>query len=509
MIPTTVRCNKSIEENLSDLGYTLYETLGKGSYGSVTRAESPEKHQIAIKTCCFDLGVENLIEYEILNNFSHPNVIKSVSLPFLNLENEADLEIAHFLELGTETLETFFLKNHSMETYIRMFSGLFDGLKCLHENGFLHLDIKPVNIILMMNGDAKLADFGISVGMLTKEQIEKGVYLIQSKVTMTYRPLENFYFPNTKTYGGYTDVFSLGMCFLNSLMGENHYHKLNSASYFDPTIWASTFYKTFYKETKKGKIQFHPEKFLPQHIQESGHYTRIVVFLKDCLHINPCKRLKSKNYKAHGLFTNALSTRRVPKEEPQGFSKRISECTSSMEPAMFMFFLQQMNLLSPNTSCRIFFLCWDIFDRTRELFESMTVNDMAVFGCVCFNLALKFYDIPPASNYELIKTMRFNGMITGKNNSHKCVEYEKMIIEILAGNFIRKRFDDYCRCYVDLCCYAKRITFAQRTDTIFQCKSSESFIQEMKNTRRKNAFITEQSRSTLTKYSIEQLLQGI
>ena len=43
---------------------------------------------------------------------------------------------------------------------LRILSGIFEGIKLIHEAGFTHRDIKPDNI-LFVNGVPKLADIGL------------------------------------------------------------------------------------------------------------------------------------------------------------------------------------------------------------------------------------------------------------------------------------------------------------------------------------------------------------
>jgi serine/threonine protein kinase len=522
MMTTTAQ---NFEANMTSLGYTLYQTLGDGTYGSVTRAESPEKNQVAIKKCKFDsqYGFDNLIENEILNNFSHPNVMRSVSPPVLYLKNGVQPEIGHIMELGTSTLEDFFRKPHTMDTYISMFSGLFDGLRCLHAKGFLHLDIKPANIIIMQDGTAKLTDFSISVGMLSKTEIENGFKSPHEKVTITYRPLENIPFKkdylNTlvvpdqrkKVYGGFTDVFSLGLCFLNTLMGETHYAKLYDPADFDALVWGPKFYATFYKKQEDGSIEFSADRFIPENLKLSEKYTKVNSFLKSCLHIDPSKRLKIKDIKRFALFNPTPSKRKTHTiKNVRNFSPVIKTHTHIQEPDMFYFFLSLMQKEHPNKSVRMFFLCWDLFDRVRGVFEPMDVETMVIFQCVCFNLALKCYEceaLCPAGIYHELKAYgQYLPLFTQtKNICETFVQKEKIIIEMMNGKIIRPRFDDYCFSHTDLCTYAKLICTAQRSHNLFCSNTKKEFIQEINQLRSMDTIMKEESKAIISKYTLSTL----
>lgn len=518
--------NKTFNDELIELGYTLYQKLGEGTYGSVTRAESPEKQPVAIKKCKFDEddGFDSLIENEILNNFCHSNVLKSVSPPIFYLKNGIRPEIGHILELGSSTLENFFTSKHSMDTYISMFSGLFDGLRCLHKSGFLHLDIKPQNIIIMQDGTAKLCDFGLSIGMLPKTHIENGVGLSCPRVTIVYRPLENVRFKKDyehtlnepdrpiNYYGGCTDVFSLGLCFFNALMGENHYCKFYNQDIFEEENWGPKFYSTFYKKEADETIAFSVDRFLPEAIKLSPKYTRVVSFLKDCLHIDPYKRLQSTNYKNHTLFSiQSPKQTPTPTQDCQSFSKFTQECNTPTEPALFTFFLRLMKKKASCKSSRIFFLCWDLFDRSRVVFHHIDMQYTTLFGCVCFNLALKLYDVAPMYPHELIKKLKAFGRnipefpLNGKT-TEKFIQAEKVVLEIVNGKFIRPRFDDYCLSHIDLCTYAKVICNLDRKHNLFYAKTKKEFIKEINQLRGPDAIIREESKKSISEYVVYSLI---
>jgi serine/threonine protein kinase len=39
--------------------------------------------------------------------------------------------------------------------------GIFQGLKHLHDNDMIHMDIKPSNVLIGLDGLYKIADFGL------------------------------------------------------------------------------------------------------------------------------------------------------------------------------------------------------------------------------------------------------------------------------------------------------------------------------------------------------------
>ena len=65
---------------------------------------------------------------------------------------------------------------------------LLKGIQCIHDNGFVHLDLKPENIIIDMNNNIQIIDFGFAMKI--------GSYGYQEKGTSGYKDEDNL--QNTK-----------------------------------------------------------------------------------------------------------------------------------------------------------------------------------------------------------------------------------------------------------------------------------------------------------------------
>jgi serine/threonine protein kinase len=57
------------------------------------------------------------------------------------------------------------VRNHGsleVEEFLRFTRGILRGLRCIHDLGVVHRDVKPANVLLDGDGEARLGDFGVA-----------------------------------------------------------------------------------------------------------------------------------------------------------------------------------------------------------------------------------------------------------------------------------------------------------------------------------------------------------
>jgi serine/threonine protein kinase len=147
-------------------GYRLVERIGTGSFGEVWRAEAPGGFPAAIKIIFRPLDSQEaqreLQSLELIKNLRHPALVATQA--FWSVEDRLHI----VMELADASLRDRLQECRRaggqgipVEELLRYFREAAEGLDYLHSQKVLHRDVKPENILLVQ-GHAKLADFGLA-----------------------------------------------------------------------------------------------------------------------------------------------------------------------------------------------------------------------------------------------------------------------------------------------------------------------------------------------------------
>ncbi|MEM1174365.1 MAG: protein kinase [Pseudomonadota bacterium] len=152
--------------------FLLKKQVTGGSMGVVfqaldrRRAESGETDPfVAIKVLSADLSDDpkalRLLQQEAAKGrcLSHNHIVR-----FIDLDRDDDLYFIIMEWMDGENLADILDRSVKLDvdTSLKITRQIGDALDYAHDRGIVHADIKPANIMIQPNGDAKLFDFGVA-----------------------------------------------------------------------------------------------------------------------------------------------------------------------------------------------------------------------------------------------------------------------------------------------------------------------------------------------------------
>jgi tetratricopeptide (TPR) repeat protein/TolB-like protein len=144
--------------------YEIVEPIGKGGMGEVYRAHDQRLNRsVAIKIVVGDAGVSAELrdrfdrEAKAIASLEHPNVCRVYDVGH---DRDVDYLVMEYLE--GETLASRMARAPvPLDAAIDIARQIADGLAYIHQQGLVHRDLKPGNVMLTRTG-AKLLDFGLA-----------------------------------------------------------------------------------------------------------------------------------------------------------------------------------------------------------------------------------------------------------------------------------------------------------------------------------------------------------
>ena len=156
-------------------GFTLYAPIGAGGMGTIYRAtDDMLGRDVAIKLVrrngADDQEYRDLLKREAsaAGKINHPRVAQVYALNFHDGHPYLVMELVSGEDFNSKSEREGKLDERLV---LRMALDVAEGLTAINREGLVHGDIKPGNIVLDRDGNAKLVDFGLSGVM---RRIEKG-----------------------------------------------------------------------------------------------------------------------------------------------------------------------------------------------------------------------------------------------------------------------------------------------------------------------------------------------
>jgi eukaryotic-like serine/threonine-protein kinase len=195
-------------------GYRAVRRLGQGTTGEVCEARGPDGQRVAIKVLAPELAREPeprerfLREAELAASLHHPNIVavhghgEQDGVPWLAMEYVEGSDLHDLLEEGAL----------SLEWKIDVLRQVCEGLSHAHAQGIVHRDVKPHNIRVTPEGQAKLLDFGMA--RVAQSSLTKRGVVLGSLHYMAPEQVEG------ASVDARADVFSVGALAYEMLSGQ-------------------------------------------------------------------------------------------------------------------------------------------------------------------------------------------------------------------------------------------------------------------------------------------------
>jgi len=195
--------------------FIIDDTLGKGAQGIVYLATDPTlNRQVAIKSVFMRDALqhqdkmENLLqEARTVSQLQHNNI---VSIYDVGHDHTNPYLVLEYVE--GETLHSLLKKQIPLQQASRIMRDVLCGVAAAHEQGIIHCDLKPANIIITKQGQAKVADFGLA--LLSDSQLHDSGQLAGTPQYMAPEYIETYQHQTV------SDVFSLGLIFYELFTGQ-------------------------------------------------------------------------------------------------------------------------------------------------------------------------------------------------------------------------------------------------------------------------------------------------
>ena len=200
--------------------YRIIDSLGQGGMGHVFKAEDPIlKRVVAIKVLPRDRSTPEAIanftrEIRALSSLNHPKLVRAVDA---GNDGNVNFLVTEYVP-GSDLRKL--VRRHgplSMAAAANIISQVAEGLQQAHQQGIVHRDVKPGNVLVTPEGDAKFSDLGLAGPMYSSNADEDprygkivgtADYLSPDHITAPWNPVPAW------------DIYSLGCTLYYAVTGK-------------------------------------------------------------------------------------------------------------------------------------------------------------------------------------------------------------------------------------------------------------------------------------------------
>ncbi len=241
--------------------YELVRKLGSGAMSAVFQVADHALNRDIIALKLFSPSINNdqtLIErihneVIITRKLNAPNIVRTYDfgktkegLYFMTMEYIEGVTLDKLVHRSDRPAPSF-------RDMIRILRDLATGMGHAHQHGIVHRDLKPANIIINLDGDVKIADFGLARALNHSHDLTKAGECVGTPYYMAPEQIQD------QGVDGRTDVYALGIIAFELVMGtvpfddKNWFHLARQIisqplPEFDPYVRAPKWYTDFVRK---------------------------------------------------------------------------------------------------------------------------------------------------------------------------------------------------------------------------------------------------------------------
>jgi tetratricopeptide (TPR) repeat protein len=193
--------------------YEVIDVIGRGASGVVYEAVDSTGRRVALKVLKEEVPAGTRArfqrEIEVLRRLDHPSIVR-----ILDAGTEGGADYFTMELLRGPTLAERIASRAPLAELVRHVVDVARALEVAHENGVIHRDVKPANVLLGADGHAKLSDFGLAQDLDARERLTASG---SSMGTPAYMAPEQVVAAETDAR---TDVYALGAVLYEAIAGS-------------------------------------------------------------------------------------------------------------------------------------------------------------------------------------------------------------------------------------------------------------------------------------------------
>jgi serine/threonine protein kinase len=140
-------------------------------------------------------------EAKVLSTLKHPNIVEVIG--FFKANSTVYMVMTYDYGITLDKLLGNKMVTVSLDFLVPLLNTLLAGVEHIHSQHFVHLDIKPANILVRPGYDALLLDFGAIQSFPSTPANKKSTILSQG-----YSPIEQY--SQKVQFGPWTDIYAIG-----------------------------------------------------------------------------------------------------------------------------------------------------------------------------------------------------------------------------------------------------------------------------------------------------------